>query len=674
MGELEYRIQNTSDIQGEDEQEYQSRINLTQEQELDIINRIEANLEYIEKQRKEDGCESRWAQYDNLYWGIVRQNPNTTFNLHQFLTLTRVRRVKSRLFQAFFESDPIFSVSPRPRYAKKGGYEAAEKQEQFLDYEFDSEIIIHSPVRKAFHEATLKDGGIVKLIWERDYEWKRVREKYPGTKKGLNDFLEAYPDAREKHLSFVKDLEEGHDIDIVVDKKEIVYDAPRFYHVPFKNFYIDLNTEGLLGLRKARFFAELQNYTWHELQEEVEEGRFDKDKVELLQWSVSADGQVSLRPNYEDENYDIYECNLFYDIKGNGKPKRIVVWYSRERKVILSAIHFPYEHGRPYYIPFFIVEEEPGWHQPGLARILMPANIIANSITNFLLDNAFYRNTPLLRVSPNSTIAQQLLAKAWKIGDPLVAERGEVEAFELNRGNLLELVTLLQMNERHADDSSGGSIGYMSGRADPTDPKAPATKALALLRETNINIKDFILTLVPSFQEMAYQILQLFAQFCDRAEYKARKTVGKEVFKEISPEELRLRTNITPNAMAFSFDKLNEKRENLALAEFLTTNPMAQQFLARAPMAQWTLFHILIKSWSNKWNQKVDEVWPTKEQVDEYLAKIQEKAFENFYQRKVSEFQKQAQRTANPPQGPAPNAPVPNNSAVLTPEERGGVV
>ncbi|RLB39180.1 MAG: hypothetical protein DRH12_11860 [Deltaproteobacteria bacterium] len=651
----EYKITPTSQEEKEQQDiEFQPRIDLTPEQEIEIINIIEQNLEHIEAQRAKDGSEARWEELDNQYWGIVRENPNTIFNLHQFLTLSRIRRIKSRIFQAFFESDPIFNISPRPGFAQKKGFDIAEAQEQFLDYEFDSEITIESPFKKSLHEACLKDGGILKLIWERDREWVRQRETYEGTPKGLQRFLDTYPDAEQRYPHLVEQLRNGESIDIMVDKREVVYDAPKFYHVPFKNFYIDLNTEGIEGLRKAKFFAELQVYRWDELLEEVEENRFDKEKVEQLRYTFDSEGRLAEDPNYMNETFNIFECNLFYQLSPNKKPKRIVVWYCRDKRVILRAIHYPYQHGRPYYIPLFITEEMPGWHQPGLGKILQPANLIANSVTNFLLDNAFTRNTPLLRTSPNSPVAQQLLAKTWKIGDPLIAEKGEVEAFSLSTGSLSDLIVLLKLNEHIADDISGAPSGYLSGRADPTDPDAPAQKTLLLLRETNLNIKDFIMTLIPSFQEMAYQTLQLFAQFRGTATYKLRHAIGEEKKKvfEITPEELRFRTNVTPNAMSFVFDKLNEKRENLALIKVLTENPLSRQFLEQSPRTVWNLFHILIKSWSDKWNQKVNEIWPTVEEVEKYLIKLQEQAIENVYKRKVEEAKKRKFSAGAPSAGP----------------------
>ena len=211
----------------------------------------------------------------------------------------------------------------------------------------------------------------------------------------------------------------------------------------------------------------------------------------MICWIVK-DGQVYVDEYYLTKDYEIFETNLFYDVDKNDKPRRIVVWYAKERKKILGAIEFPFDHQRPYYIPFFITEERPGWHQPGFGRILQPQNIIANSSVDLLLDNAFYSHIPLIRANPGSSIASQLLSKSWRIGDPLIAEKGEVEKFDLKTGNLNDLMTLTKFNEHLGDDTTGVGSPGLSGKADPVDPDAPARKTMALIRETNISIKDYI--------------------------------------------------------------------------------------------------------------------------------------------------------------------------------------
>ena len=654
---IDYKLEDFEE-KNDDITEYRTKLTLTPEQEIELINVIEANLTAIEKERNEDKCVQRWEQYENQYWGVLRPNSDMLFNTHVFMTLRHCRRAKSRIYQAFFESDPIFSMSVRPGNAKKEGFESAELQEQMLDYELDSEIEIKSPMRKTLHSAILLDGGMIKLIWQRDKEWMKRKEEYKGDEEGLKDFLENYPNAREKYPDYISQLENGLDITIMASKEETVYDAPAFDFVEFKDFFISLNTKGLKGLKKSRFYAERQKYNWHEFLEEVEEERFDKDKVEELKWVMNKD-KVELDTHYIDREYTVFETNLFYDLSHTDKPRRIVVWYNKDRKKILSAIEFPYEHGKPYYIPFFITDEMSGWHQPGFGRILQPRNIVANATINLTLDSAFYQNTPILRANPNSSVASQLLAKTWKIGDPLIAEKGEVEKFDLRSGNLSDMVMLGNVNEHLADEASGVGSPYLSGKADPTDPDAPAKKTMALINETNINIKDYILCLLPSFQEMAYQLLQLFAQYKDTVEFgkKKRNVLGKSKIFKITAEQLRLRTNVTPGALSFNFDKLNEKRENLALVQFLTTNQTAQKFLSQMPQAEWAMFDILIKSWSNFWSLKSSEVWPTEKQVKDFMVNVQKEAMEKIYQEKVKENQSRMMGMAGGQPGGMPGVP-----------------
>ena len=644
--ELEYKLEDY--IEEDEDISYQSVIEWTEEEHQEIVNFFEANLNAIEEERQEARCEERWEQYDNQYWGVVTPSDDLLFNTHVFLTLKHVRTVKNKVMQAFFESDPVIAVSARPGYAGKDGIEAAELQEQFLDYEIDSELIIKEPMGKVFHDAILLDYGVAKVVYEKKEEDIRQKESYKGNQEGLKKFLKEYPDARSKYAKYVNALERGEDITIVAYKKDTVYSAPKIYHVPAKDFYVSLSIDGILGLRDSKFMAERQRYNWYELQTEVEEGRFDKDKVEELQW-ITQDGKQLPDENLLTREFDVYEIPSFLPVKG--KLRRTVSWYSKDRKVILRSINYPYDHNRPYYIPFFISNERTGWLQPGLGRILQPQNIVANAIQNFTLDNAFYRHTPLIRVSPSSPVANQLIAKTWHIGDPLVAEQGEIDKFDLNTGSLGDLFTLNALNERVADDATGAGSSYMSGHADPIDPDAPAKKTMALINETNSNIKSYIMNLLPSFQELAYQILQLFAQYKDEETFaqKRKDVTGKPAMKKITADQLRFRTNLTPNAYSFEFDKVNEKRLNLSLIQVLTGNPFSAQMLQKNPEGAYNLFRNLIKSWSNDMNARVDSIWPTPEKMRQDLVEIQKEAI-----KQLQAEQAQAQQMQQAMGGQAP--------------------
>jgi hypothetical protein len=414
-------------------------------------------------------------------------------------------------------------------------------------------------------------------------------------------------------------------------------------------------------MRDSKFMAEEQEYNWYELQEEVEEGRFDADKVEELQWKKNEKGEKVPNADLLSQNFKIFESILFIKIKN--KFRRVVVWYSKERRTILRIISFPYDHGRPYYIPFFITNDCPGFLQPGLGRILQPQNIVANAIQNFTLDNGFYRNTAMIRVDPNSRAASQLMQKSYKIGDTIVANQGEIEKFDMNTGGMNDMFTLQVVNERMADDATGVSSATLSGRSDPIDPDAPAKKTMALRDETNINVKSYIMNLLPSFQELCYQLLQLTGQFKDKTEFKRKReaVVGAKPIT-ITAEQCRTRTNLTPNAYSFEFDKVNEKRLNLSLAQLFTTNPIFAPVLQQSPKSVQALGKKLIKSWSNEWSMAVNEIWPTPEMVLQQQVEIQKEAMRQVIaetQGGQMQMQRQPMQRPMPPQQGAPNPTAP---------------
>lgn len=627
----QYRLE---DYQQEtDDLTYRPKIDLTEEQKQELIMYMEANLDMIDKERRDDCSETRWRELDNQFWGNVREDSETMFKTHVHLTYDRCTKIENRLHQAFFESDPVFSVTTRPGYSGNMGEDDATLQEQYLDYIVDTDMHLKEQFSKIFHEATLKDGGIAKIVYEKDYEYVRKVESYKGDENGLFQFLINYKDAKTKYPGYVRKLENGEDIKIVAYKPECTYEGPRLYFTPFEDFFISLRTQGMLGLRFSRFFAERQRYSWHELLDEVEENRFDKDAVEDLMYNFSDEG-ATLNPSYMDEEYQVFECNLFYDIKGQNKPKRIVVWYERERRIILSAIHYPYDHGRPYYIPFFTTNKKSGWHQPGAGIILKPQNVVANASTNLMLDKAFYQLQPIMRVSPNTGAASRIMMRKWRIGDPLVAGQGEVEMMNFNVGGFSELLNIITYNDRLADSSIGVNSANLSGRADPVDPDAPAKKTTALINETNINIKAYILSLLPSFQELGHQLLQLMAQYKDTDRFKLRHSsvTGQEAKTTISAEQMRFRTNLTPNAYMFEPDKVNEKRLNLSLLQALTGNPVLATFLQRDPKAAWELGRMTVKSWSQAHANKINQIWPDEQQVNKQMVDVQKQAIMEMMQ------------------------------------------
>src|SRR3990167_971727 len=99
---------------------YYDEVDLTDEQEARLIKLLEDELTVIEQERAEfeiagsgkKGAENIWGTLRNLYYGNPESNQDQQFNLHRFITKVKVDTCVRQTMKAFYESDPVFSVTP----------------------------------------------------------------------------------------------------------------------------------------------------------------------------------------------------------------------------------------------------------------------------------------------------------------------------------------------------------------------------------------------------------------------------------------------------------------------------------------------------------------------------------------------------------------------------------
>ena len=152
-----------------------------------------------------------------------------------------------------------------------------------------------------------------------------------------------------------------------------------------------------------------------------------------------------------------------------------------------------------------------------------------------------------------------------------------------------------------------------------------------LMQQTGTNIEDYIKCLLPSVNmigqillKLIYQMSKQGRQFRQRA--RAGAVVGGDPFGFISRDEMIAKTNIQSQAAGFAFDERIEKQATLALVQLLRGEP---EFMAK-PGAVDQLFRTLIKQWSPKWKNKVDQIWPTKEEFMKGQFEIAIKAIQAY--------------------------------------------
>lgn len=619
---------------------YKERCSYSEDQIKRLKDELFKAYTRLQDERKSEKLDEKWDGLEAQYAGEMADDTGLEFNLSVPVTQVKCDTVERLALKAFLESDPKFTVTPRPQTARMDKWDViVNRQADYLDYKFDETIDVESPLRKILHNSVLLGVGIMKIPYEYLRKRRRREEQYsakidvdPATRQprqpGLEAFLRQYPDAvnpgSEGHW-VIKDLLAGKDVVFKANFNDLVYDDPNPSFVNIRDFFVSKNCEGYVGLCDEKLTIERQSYTWWELKKAEANGDFENIEAcksivndETTPGDPRGDGDYKTRP------YEVIECVYHFNEKEGSEDiadeVRLIVWLEVKSKTYLGAIYYPYDLVDCYYIPFYVKNKKAGFYKGGIGEDLTQSNLAQNALLNFMLTEAWQQlmTTPIIR--KGSTIADQFLNKRWKPGVPLEVPTSTM-AFDqelqfLDKPQRLvaqQMMPILAFLGKYDADRTGITDLASTGANDPTDPTAPAAKTAMLLKASGINISDYINCLLPSFNRIGEIVLGLTYQMTQKGSgrpYRQRelqsKVVGGNPFGEITRDDMIAKTNIQSRAAGFDFDKVNEKRENLALFQVLRMDPILNQ----NPEGVYTLARTLVQSWSPMWKNKIDQLLP----------------------------------------------------------------
>lgn len=615
---------------------YAEQLELSTEQKERAVREMIAELDVIEKERMDackGGLEKKWEALDNQYEGKVTEDEMRRYNLNRNITKVKIDNIVMTAKEAFFGTDPVYAVTPRPEFGKDIGYEVCQKQQDYLDYKMDN-LPIEPEMDLVLHSAAVKGTGWLELFYDFKRANRKREESYeakltpvidprtgrpaadPKTGKilmkslGLDEFLRNWPNAAQDYPGYVKALSEGRDISFLASYKEVVYNDPRPKYHDIKDVYVRLKTDGYDGLKYTRLIAIKENFTYWELKQAEREGKFFDIEL-LVQDQKDKDKKVE---HYETKDFDIFKCTYHFLLNENDTEEtKVVLWFNKEKKLIIGAQLYGYYAVECCLIPFYVKRKVKGIYQPGVAEDMTDSNIAENDILNHTLEAAYIGNT-ITPISANPEIHAQFLEKRFAHGVPLDARPGEVDFLQkymkpADVGSLLSLMQYLVLG----DDQVSRVSSLMSGAESPFDPNAPASKTMALLRESGKGVMDYIKHLIPSFNEIGYILLAIYYQMSKQGRaytIKPEKIVGDNPFGYIERNDMIARTNIQAKAFAFEQDKVNEKVLDLSLYQTIRQEPL----VAKNPNAVYILLKNLVDGWSVKWRNISNKVIPSLEE------------------------------------------------------------
>ena len=611
--------------------EYRIKLDLTDEQKERLTAQFKEEFKSLQDERKELGLEGKWSERDRQYNGELKPNKKLAFNLHCHQTKIKEDAIVRALNEAFLDSEPMCDVSPRPELQRQDGQEVCDKQKEFIDYEMDENIRPQASFVLINHSAVRKYVGIGKICWDYLKERRKREEVYEGKQEpmmqngkpvmdaqgqpvmeniALKEFLNNYPDAQERYPQYLKKIMNGEKVTLVVEYLDVVANNAKLKYVKLENFWVANSTKGLSGLKKAHLIVERETYRWHEL-----EAKERNDEFENIDSLASGDQK-------EFADYNVYEATTMFRLKpGDDAEVKIKAFFGevntndKENKgevkdfVLLGAIDYPYFAFDTDYLPFWVTLNDRGFFGDcqSVVLSLKDSNIAQDAVLNMLLDGSFKRNTLTPIVREGSEIEAQFLENRWFDGRPLSVDSN---FDDVNKGigfvqypqhNFGELVGLKQMLAKQDSDVSGVT-DLMTGRESQSDPRAPATKTIALLNQSGINIKDYIRIYLPSFNEFVGNVLGLYYQMSQEGRKfqvgtRAKRVSGQDPFLMIRRDEMIAKTTIQARASAFAFDKANEKNENIMALQTIQTNP----YLMGIPEVQYQAVKTTLESFSPLW-------------------------------------------------------------------------
>lgn len=606
---------------------YRISLDLSQEDEDRLTKGLFKEFEVLKEQRQDRDLEKKWEALDAQYDGEVEANPALLFNLHAHQSKIKENAIVRALNEAFLDSDPLVDILPRPEFAKaRDGIEIAKRQTEFLDYAMDEEIKPSHELTLINHSAVRKFVGIGKVCWDYQRVPRKREETYIGENEiiygpggqplglkneGLEQFMRAYPDAIETYPGYVEKLISGKTIHIVVDYQDVISNNPRIEHVPVQNFYVDVQTKHNEGLRKAHLTVErLPEMDWWELKEKEANGEF-KNVDKLAYKSVEGKDKPEIIEDFENAKYCVIKCNYRFKLKPDDKNEVLIqCWFGEESKVFLGAINWPYYGFDTDYIGFWVRLNEYGFYgdAKSVTSDLRDSNIAQNAMLSLAVHGTYIRNKMTPIVQEGSEIEAAFLEDRFIEGKPISVDtvfediNKSVGFVQWPNQNLRDHSFLTEQLRRDDSDVTGVS-DYASGRESPSDPSAPASKTIALLQASGVNIKDYIRIYLPSFNIFLGNLFQLYYQMSDeegrkfRIKRKAEGVTGTDIFSSISRDEMIAKTAVQSRASAFAFDKINEKVENMSIYQLIHADPYA----AQQPQLLYSSLLTLLRSWGPMW-------------------------------------------------------------------------
>lgn len=577
------------------------RVDLDEEQLQIIVDNILKKIDEIDEERKpyEEKIKEYRKQYDQIMNETSLPFPGA-FNLCAGMTTKNVDTAVSQTEEAFEDVDPKWTIETPP---DKSLIPARDVQEKILDYYSDSEMEDVDAWTKIYHDVFLLGNGWLSMVFKREFVRVRDFVEY----SNLDDFIRDYPDDYQRYTGYVKKLAEGKSQKLIIECNQEVCRSSKPEAVEWEDVYVPLNTEGLEGMMNANIIARRVMMVYSDIFTLEEEGDYRKGVSNKIKYKVGLQDESSgneIDPEYLTKSYETFEVIYSVDVDGDGRLERCLFNIEKESKTCLRAIRYPYNHNRPYLIPYYAPKTKSGIYQDGLGSKLQNVEIAGSALINHILNSSIIANSLSLKVRSGSDALRSLYEKRWYPGSILeLMNLDDVQQLIFNTPNLSSLINLFAIIERFGQDISG-LVNYMSGQESGEDPEAPASKTFALMRKSELKLRRYIKNIKKSNNEAGYQALKLIYQYVPHT--RIAEILGIPID---DVKLLKYPLKVITQASGFAIEKIFEKRDNMQWLGILMKEPL----IINSDKRRIKLYEIMAKDYGSSWDKKLAQIISSEE-------------------------------------------------------------
>jgi len=579
---------------------------------------------------------TRFRQADKDYDGKIPQRSFPHAGASSIgipVVKTKIRQLVRKLSRPLLKNRPIMPLEPQ----EQSDVERVEKAEKFLDSEGKKVMKLGKVIKPVIKDTGKYGTGLIKLPFVVESEKKTQHEVYHGDNpEDVAKFDELYPDAITKNPEYFIPLHSGEKVEFESVFEKETYRGPRPERINRKNF---VTPAGYTDIEKMPFWFEKITKSWSDLEDDVKNGLYEQEGLDKIKRNYLKKKDPL---EYIKKQYTVHEGLWMYPY--NNVKQKCLFSVILNEKAYLRGIKYPYDHGKPYIIPFKIIDDPDNFDGEAIAYDLSDNQKLQNMIFNTTID-ADVANYPTFKAKKTSKrnfdLERWYPLKVWWVDD-----MGEFEQMQSGSGKASSSFQLMDRAVRMGDDVSGLSE-LLTGRESSGDPNAPGNKTAMLLGETDDTMSEYLETFLIGWNEMVYQICELYSQYGTQGkEFRVINEAGEPSF-EAAPDDLRVRPDMESHGGEAMFSRSGQKQAILGLMAGLKDDPIVMSYMQRYPQGWIKLWLKAIENWGAGIGKEAETMIPSEEFIQQEQVKIQVLAMQEM---KRIEDEKEELRSQNVPE------------------------